>query len=212
MLYIMRHGKTDWNATRKLQGRTDIPLNDEGRQMASAAGEKYRDLPLDLCYTSPLIRARETAELFFAARAENLAGSPSGSGVGAPSCVPIRTDDRLREMSFGVWEGVADSFQIPDCPINALFQHPENYTTPAEDGESFEQLFARTGAFLKDTIAPQLREGKNILIVGHGAMNCALISQIRRLPRKDFWSAGIDNCVLLEFPPEEVLSIPGLLP
>ena len=208
MLYIMRHGKTDWNATRKLQGRTDIPLNDEGRKMASAAGEKYRDLPLDLCYTSPLIRARETAELFFAARAKGL----SGSGTGEGAFVPIRTDDRLREMSFGVWEGVADSFQIPDCPINVLFQHPENYTTPAEDGESFEQLFARTGAFLKDTIAPQLREGKNILIVGHGAMNCALISQIRRLPRKDFWSAGIDNCVLLEFPPEEVLSIPGLLP
>ena len=45
MLYIMRHGKTDWNACHKLQGRTDIPLNDEGRMMAAEAGEKYAVLP-----------------------------------------------------------------------------------------------------------------------------------------------------------------------
>ena len=49
MLYIMRHGKTEWNALNKLQGRTDIPLNEEGRQMARAAGEEYRKVPFDVC-------------------------------------------------------------------------------------------------------------------------------------------------------------------
>ena len=63
MLYIMRHGKTDWNAAHRLQGRTDVPLSDEGRRMAEAARAEYRDVSIDLCYTSPLLRAKETAEI-----------------------------------------------------------------------------------------------------------------------------------------------------
>ena len=68
MLYIIRHGKTDWNLKHKLQGRTDIPLNDEGRAMALEAGERYKDVHFDVCYCSPLIRARETAELLLKGR------------------------------------------------------------------------------------------------------------------------------------------------
>ena len=97
MLYIMRHGKTDWNVLHKLQGHTDIPLNEEGRRMAEAAREQYKDINFDVCYCSPLIRARETAQIFLEGRE-----------------VPIICDDRLMEMSFGVYEGTENSFQIPD--------------------------------------------------------------------------------------------------
>ena len=51
-LYIMRHGKTDWNEKHKIQGRTDIPLNDEGRKMAAAAAEEYKDIHFDICFRS----------------------------------------------------------------------------------------------------------------------------------------------------------------
>lgn len=64
MLYIMRHGKTDWNAKHKLQGHADIPLNEEGRQMAEKAREEYDGPVFDVCYCSPLVRAKETAEIF----------------------------------------------------------------------------------------------------------------------------------------------------
>ena len=67
-LYIMRHGKTDWNEKHKIQGRTDIPLNDEGRKMAAAAAEEYKDIHFDICFCSPLIRAKETAQIFLSAR------------------------------------------------------------------------------------------------------------------------------------------------
>ena len=50
MLYIMRHGKTDWNAKHKLQGHADIPLNEEGRQMAEKAREEYDGPVFDVCY------------------------------------------------------------------------------------------------------------------------------------------------------------------
>ena len=68
MLYIMRHGKTDWNAKHKLQGRTDIPLNEEGIQMAEQAKEKYKDVNFDICYCSPLVRAKQTAEIILEGR------------------------------------------------------------------------------------------------------------------------------------------------
>lgn len=101
----MRHGKTDWNEIHKLQGRTDIPLNEEGRQMAAAAGKEYQDIHFDICFCSPLIRAKETAQLVLKGRD-----------------IPVLYDDRLKEMSFGIYEGIENSFQIPDCPINVFFK------------------------------------------------------------------------------------------
>ncbi len=180
MLYIIRHGLTDWNVLHKLQGRTDIPLNESGRQMAEEAAAEYRDIPLDLCYCSPLVRAKETAEILL--RGRN---------------IPIRYDDRLREMSFGDYEGVENSFSIPDCPINVLFKNPEKYTESVGGAETFEELFARTGEFLLEVIDPLMSEGKDVLIVGHGAMNLSIIGRIRNLPISEFWSSRIENCKMM---------------
>ena len=180
MLYIIRHGKTDWNALHRLQGRTDIPLNEEGRQMAERAREEYRDVRFDVCFSSPLTRARETAEILL--RGRN---------------IPIITDDRLMEMGFGTFEGLENSFQIPDCPINVLFHAPEQYVSPPGGAESLDALFDRTGAFLRERVDPLLRDGRDVLIVGHGAMNSSIVCRIRNLPRSQFWSAGIENCRLM---------------
>jgi len=180
-LYIIRHGRTDWNDRHKIQGQTDIPLNEEGRQMAAVAGEQYADVPFDICFCSPLVRARETAELLLRGRD-----------------VSIVYDDRLREMSFGVYEGVENSFQIPDCPINEFFFHPESYRTPVEGGESTYDLIERTGGFLEEVVKPLIAEGKRVLIVGHGAMNMSIVCQVRRLPVEEFWSTGIKNCKLIQ--------------
>lgn len=179
MLYIMRHGKTDWNVLHKLQGRTDIPLNEEGRKMAEAARIKCRDVNFDICYCSPLIRAKETAEIVLQNRN-----------------IPILYDDRLMEMSFGIYEGIENSFQIPDCPINVFFHDPSQYAA-VEGGESFEELFARTGSFLEEIITPALKEKKDVLIVGHGAMNSSIVCQVRGIPLERFWEAGIENCKLM---------------
>ena len=63
MLYILRHGKTDWNAAFKLQGRTDIELNEEGRKMAAKAAKEAECIDFDICFSSPLKRAYETARI-----------------------------------------------------------------------------------------------------------------------------------------------------
>ena len=180
MLYVMRHGKTDWNAAYRLQGRTDIPLNDEGREMAREAAKIYKDIPIDICYVSPLQRARETAELFLEGRD-----------------VPMIIDDRLREMSFGVYEGTERVYERPDSPMYTMFKDPVNYV--AQGGaESFEELFARTGEFLKDVAEPLVAKGKNVLIVGHGAMNTSIINRYRNIPIERFWETLCKNCELVQ--------------
>lgn len=190
MLYIMRHGQTDWNFVHKLQGNTNTVLNETGRAMARAAREKYPDLPIDVCYVSPLSRAQETAEIFLEGRH-----------------VPIRTDLRLREFSFGSHEGDQNIFEQPEHPLYPFFKDPEHYR--AQDGaESFEELFARTGAFIEDTLKPELAAGKNVLVVGHGGMNLSIVNRIRQVPVSDFWRYHFGNCDIMAIEDSEVLSLP----
>lgn len=180
MLYIMRHGRTDWNVVHKLQGRTDIPLNQEGREMARVAGEECRDSHFDVCYCSPLKRAKETAQLVLAGRD-----------------IPIIYDDRLMEMSFGCCEGMANVKQDEENPMFLLFSDPVHYQ-PVEGAESFQDLFARTGSFLKEIVEPDLKAGKDVLIVGHGAMNSSILCQVKHVSLEHFWDAGIPNCKLMK--------------
>lgn len=179
MLYIIRHGLTDWNTKHKLQGQTDVPLNDEGRAMAREAHEEYMDVHFDVCFCSPLIRARETAGILLEGRD-----------------IPVYFDDRIKEMSFGSYEGIENSFDIPDCPINKFFFDPAGYTDPPGGAESLDDLFHRTGEFLEEKVYPLLDEGKDVLIVGHGAMNSSIVCRIKNRDRSDFWKEGIPNCKL----------------
>ncbi len=180
MLYIMRHGKTDWNEQHRLQGRTDIPLNAAGIEMAKKAAVEYKDIHLDVCYCSPLTRARQTAQLVLEGRKDK---------------VPVIIDERLIEMGFGEYEGIKDSFNIPDCNVNVLFNNPAAYV-PDKGAESLDELFARTGQFINDIVKPGLNNRKDILIVGHGAMNSSIICQIRGQSYEHLWDEGIENCKL----------------
>lgn len=185
MLYIMRHGKTDWNALYRLQGRTDIPLNDDGRQMALNARETCLNIDFDICYVSPLVRARETAELVLKDRN-----------------IPIVVDERLAEMCFGEYEGFSNSLAHPELPINKLFKDPLNYVAD-KGAESFEEILSRTRSFLDEVAIPLVNQGKDVLIVGHGAMNSALITNVRGVGIERFWEIGIENCKLIQLIPWE---------
>ena len=86
-LYIIRHGETSWNAEGRLQGQTDIPLNENGIRLAKITGEALKEVPFDLAISSPLKRARQTADLVLAGRQ-----------------VPVLEDARIEELSFGSWK------------------------------------------------------------------------------------------------------------
>lgn len=178
MLYIIRHGLTDWNVCHKLQGQTETGLNAEGFHMAEEARDRYKDIHFDICYCSPILRARQTAKVLLEGRD-----------------IEIKYDDRLKEIKFGIYEGLENAYHLKDSPIVNFFKAPEKYEAP-EDGESIEDLCKRTGEFLQEIALPMSHAGKDVLIVGHGAMNSSIIMQIRNNPISKFWDEPIENCVL----------------
>jgi probable phosphoglycerate mutase len=136
-LYYIRHGQTEWNATRRLQGRRDIPLNDAGRAEARRSGEILRAIlaregrsPHDLDYvSSPLVRASETLELVRAAVDLDPAG--------------YRTDPRLAEISFGEWEGLTLADLKSSAAEQLAMRERDSWRFTAPGGESYEQLWLR---------------------------------------------------------------------
>ena len=178
-LYILRHGRTPWNAQGRIQGSTNIPLSPEGRQAAIDTGKAWAaaGLHFDGVYSSPLDRAYETACL-------------ASSYTGLEVC----RDDRLRELCFGVLEGEAVSHindPQSDPEHGCFFTHPERYQRP-EGGESLEEICARAQSFLDELFLKYTHE-ERILIVAHGAMNKALMRVLKKSPLEDFWAGKLQK-------------------
>lgn len=178
-LYIVRHGETIWNSHHLLQGRMDIELNEKGRAIAGDTGRNLENVMFDKIYSSPLIRAYETACLIRGHRN-----------------IPIIRDDRLKELCFGVNEGknMQELEQDKSSSFCHFFNHPECYNAP-EEGESLQALCERAKDFLVKEIEPQKNLCDRIMIVGHGALNKALMCHIKQHDIEKFWSGGLQkNC------------------
>lgn len=179
-LYIIRHGETDWNKTKRLQGKTDVPLNAFGKELAQKTAEGLQDVSFDLVITSPLMRARETALIIKNNRE-----------------IPMIEDARIEEMSFGEYEGMCckgEGFNIPDEEFHYFFDAPEKYV-PSGDGETFFEFCGRVENFLEDLLSNQDYQESTILIVVHGAVMCAMLRKFKNLSLNQFWGKGVHkNC------------------
>lgn len=182
-LYIVRHGETPWNKERKLQGQVDIPLNEFGRTLARKTAKGLSDIPFDVCYSSPLARARETAELILDGRN-----------------TPIIEDEQIIEMSFGEYEGKCCSksgWELPE-EFHRFFDDPKRYVAPP-GGESFADVKRRTGEFLSRICRKEEYRDSNILITTHGAALAGLLNNIKDRPISEYWGIGVHkNCAVTE--------------
>lgn len=188
-IYMIRHGETDWNKKRKLQGQVDIPLNEFGKLLAKETAPALADVPFAVCYTSPLKRAAETARLVLGDRE-----------------VPIVPDKRIQEMSFGEFEGLCcreEGWNIPDPGFRNFFNAPEVYQPP-KGGESFEEVRARLNNFLEELYQKEEYKDSNILITTHGAALAGLLNNIKKRPLAEYWGVGVHkNCAVTEVLVEE---------
>ncbi len=182
-LYIVRHGETDWNKARRVQGFSDIPLNEYGRHLARETAEGMKGIRFDLAYTSPLIRARETAEIILAGRG-----------------IPLIETNGLKEMGFGAYEGmcVSGKEKAPEIEAFQKFFSDTGNFVPAEGGESIADVMERTKRFLKELCTDRELQGKHILLSTHGAAMTALLNHIRgNLEAADFWKWQVPaNCAV----------------
>ena len=136
-LLLARHGETDWNRELRIQGSSDVELNDLGRRQAQALAKELTDVDLDAIYASDLSRASATA-----------------AAVAATHGLDVRFDPRLRERSFGSWEGLTRE------DLDAM--PPGSH----HDGETDEEVRARMLAAVDEIAAAH--PGEQVLIVSHG--------------------------------------------
>lgn len=207
----MRHGTTEWNSEHKIQGRTDIMLDSLGREMARQTGEKLREMGIifDRVYSSPLKRAYETARLIVNPEYRQ---DPESTEIEKSD--KIITDKRLRELSFGRQEGQHVESMMLDItvPFRYFKSDPDKYdelTIHDSDTESLSTLCERAAEFLKKNIestGENAADEERVLISGHGALNKALLMNIRRMPgMHSFWGDGLQpNCGIdvVRFDPE----------
>lgn len=181
-IYLIRHGETDQNKRKCLQGRTDIVLNDYGRELACRTAEGMKEIDFDIIFCSPLKRARETAEI-----------------ISRGKKIPIIIEERIQEISFGEYEGLCygkEHFSIPDEEFLNFFDKPQCYRTPP-GGESFEEVIARTGEFLKELVVQEEYQNKTILLSTHGCALKAVLANVRNTSIAEFWGAGVHkNCAV----------------
>lgn len=176
-IYIARHGQTDWNLIPKVQGVTNIPLNEKGISQAHELAEKIKNLDFKfnriLC--SPLDRARKTAEI-----------------VGQENGIPVTVEPRLTEQNFGIWEGF-DSSTGDKSFHEAKKQFADNY----ENGESMMKLGQRIYNLLDEL--KNLDSDENILLVTHGGIARVVHSYFNNMNNEEFASYGLGNCELKEY-------------
>ena len=138
---LVRHGETDWNFERRVQGHADRPLNETGRAQARALAEELAGEPIDAVYSSDLVRAHETARVVAERRG-----------------LPVTAVRDLREKHFGSWEGLTDQ--------EVLARFPEARRGHWGDGESTAEVNARVVGALR-RIAESHPDGR-VLVVTHG--------------------------------------------
>ncbi len=156
LIYFIRHGETDWNAELRFQGRQDIALNDKGRMQAQRNGSILKNLIQSEDFhflTSPLSRTRETMEII---------RQTMGLNAKQYDC-----DDRLRELSFGDWEGHTIHELEEKEPDRWQERQNDKWFFKPPNGESYDDL--------KYRIKPWLEElNQSTIVVAHGGVNRAL--------------------------------------
>jgi len=166
-LLLARHGECTASGT--YCGRTDAPLTEKGRQQAAALAQVLAPYPISACFTSPLLRALETARVALDGRD-----------------VPLSIDQRLREVDFGAWEGLkyAEIEQSWPKLIPAWLADPSGVDIP--EGEPFSSLRRRVRAFLSEHAQSALSD--NILIVAHGGPLAVIGLELLNRPGTDFFN------------------------
>jgi 2,3-bisphosphoglycerate-dependent phosphoglycerate mutase len=158
-ILLVRHGETDWNATGRLQGHMDTPLNAAGRQQARQAAQRLAREPIRAVYSSDLARAYETATI-----------------IGEPLGLTVVASPRLRERRYGAWEGLTAAEIQARYPEQFVIWRARSLDFVPPQGESRSQLLTRALDELQTIARRHVRE--MVVVVTHGGLCYILIDHI----------------------------------
>lgn len=173
-IYLIRHGETDWNRVGLYQGTTDVPLNHRGREQARVVARSLACVRFAAVYTSPLGRARETADVIMGGREMSVIVLPE-----------------LREICYGLWQGKSFQWLQRTWPAFAHRWRSEPWTVRFPGGETLAELRARVSGVLRRILA--VHPGETVLVCGHGHVNRLLLMELAHRPPDDFWKIEQPN-------------------
>ncbi len=168
---LARHGETPWNAEGRYQGQEDIALSATGEAQARALGERLRDVRIDRAVSSPLARARRTAEL----------------ALGRARAPMLSADAGFMEIAHGEWEGLLAAEIRERDPERARAWRDAPHEVLMPGGESLQHVLDRAWPAL-ERACDGLGDGDTLLVVAHDAVNRVLLCRILGLPLPRLWS------------------------
>jgi 2,3-bisphosphoglycerate-dependent phosphoglycerate mutase len=182
-LILLRHGQSQWNLENRFTGWVDVPLSPRGEEEARAAGAKLRGRRIDEMFTSVLKRAIDTASLALEA-----------AGIGP---LPTVRDAALNERMYGDLQGLDKAEAARRFGADQVKLWRRSYDVQPPGGESLADTAARVIPYWRDRILPELRAGKNVLIVAHGNSLRALVMHLDDLTREQVLELEIPTGVPL---------------
>ena len=176
-LIFLRHGDTQWNLENRFTGWVDIDITTKGESEARRAGELLKDYPIDMLFTSVLIRAIRTAEI---------ALSSAGKGM-----IPTERSEKLNERHYGDLQGLNKDEVGNEFGMDQLKIWRRSYDIPPPNGESLKMTQERVLPYFNERIIPELKKGKNILITAHGNSLRALVAELDKLSNEKILELNI---------------------
>jgi len=181
-IYLVRHGETDWNAERRIQGQSDSRLNENGRQQAAELAPWAEGKNFCALYCSSNLRTCQTAEIL----TQNIDKT-------------LHKRDGLREISLGPWEqqlwSDIEASGSEQCANFRQFPH----LFSLEGAETFEELRQRGVNDLKAIVAEQEPDAARLLVVSHGALIAATLSGLASVELSRLWeNPPLHNCSVSE--------------
>lgn len=179
-LIAVRHGETDFNADRRMQGHLDVPLSETGRVQAQAAAARLADEPIDKIYSSDLQRALETARIIREGRE-----------------IELVTDLRLREFHMGTFQGMtlSEAREKHGDAWERFFIHDADFALPG--GQSRNQKQVEIASFMEEVVRSQA--GGRMLVVTHGGILIAMLRHVLGIPASHYFRVSIENTGIQRF-------------
>jgi 2,3-bisphosphoglycerate-dependent phosphoglycerate mutase len=196
-ILLMRHGRSAWNQKNLFTGWVDIPLDEEGIQESIRGGEKIRHIPIDVVFTSSLIRAQMTVALALLHHASGkvpvflhpgegkLESWGKMHGHAHKETIPVYSLSELNERMYGALQGLNKAETAQKFGDAQVKRWRRSFDEVPPDGESLAMTAARTIPCFEQRIMPYLKRGETVFVAAHGNSLRSIVMQIERLSKEE---------------------------
>ncbi|GKV44056.1 hypothetical protein SLEP1_g51283 [Rubroshorea leprosula] len=205
-LILIRHGESLWNEKNLFTGCVDVPLTKKGVEEAIEAGKRISNIPVDLIFTSSLIRAQMTAMLAMTQHRRRKVPiiirnesdqartwSQIYSEDTIKQSIPVIAAWQLNERMYGELQGLNKQETADRFGKEKVHEWRRSYDIPPPNGESLEMCAQRAVAYFKQNIEPQLLSGKNVMIAAHGNSLRSIIMYLDQLTSQEVISLELST-------------------